>query len=162
MRRNAFIILALGIILLCICIIGSVAMFAIVGSTTTPGNVRVTIDAPSSVPLNEPFLMTVQIRSLTAEGQSIDSIDIQNSYLEGIEVQSTQPAATDQFSIPIVGFETYLFERDLFGNDTVTIEFVMMGFTEGQYSGDIDVCIDNGSNCVSQTIETEIGVGEGR
>ena len=162
MNRNIIIGIVTAIGLLCFCTVFGGGLFFLLSSSTTPTDVQVTVDAPISVPLNEPYLVSINVQNLTAVSQILDSIDIQNSYLAEIRVEGVDPTYSDSFEIPWVGYQSYTFESTIPANRSIQVDFIMVGLTEGEYSGDVDICINNGSNCITKVVTTEIGTGSGR
>lgn len=147
---------------LCACSVIGLAAFFIFVSTETPTDVRVSVDAPDVVPLNEPFLVSVEVNNLSSDVQILDSIDIQDGYLEGIRMETAVPPFSDSYEIPLVGYMSYTYLTTIPAGGSTQVDFEMVGIVEGEFVGDIDVCINNGSDCVTRQLVTEIGDGEGR
>ncbi|MEM7331713.1 MAG: hypothetical protein AAF490_06455 [Chloroflexota bacterium] len=162
MNRRVILILLGGVGFLCLCTVSFGTLFLVFTDSTVPSDVSVLVDAPRAVPLNEPFAIVVTVRNLTAVSQTLDSIDIQNSYLEGVQISQSDPPFSDDFEIPLVGYQSYTYFTPIFGNDTLEIELVGEGIAEGEFEGTIDVCINNGADCVSRTLSIEVGETTGR
>ena len=162
MNRRTIFIVAAVLVLLCICAVGVVVVIILAGSVEEPANVDISINAPAAVPLNEPFAVDVTIRNTAPSSQVLDSIDITDRYLAGIEVQQAEPAFSDSFAVPVVNYQSYTFQEEILSNSTMVVTFVMVGTTAGTYSGEFDVCINDGSSCLAVPVETAVGEMSGR
>ena len=153
-------VLALG---LCVCSTAVAAFFFVRTATVAePGGVEITVDAPTQVPPGQPFAIDITVQNLGLERKVLDSIDVENSYLRGIALEATTPAFNNSFEIPLVGFQSYSFGETIAGNTTTRVTLEMVGEREGTFAGDIDVCINEATACLTFPVETTIGVGDGR
>lgn len=162
MDRKLIILLVVGGIGICLCgaiLAVALGLFAI---TNEPSSVEVSVDAPANVPLNERFEIIITIENITDEEQTLDSIDIEDSYLEGLSVELSEPPFSSTEPIPLVAYQTYTMQHRIPAGSTVEVRFLMVGEMEGKYGGDIDVCINLATNCLTRTIVTEVGGGNGR
>ena len=162
MSRRVILIILAGVGLLCVCSIGVAAFFLVFTTSDVPTDVAVTIDSSRAVPLNEPYLVRINVENLTAETQTIDSIDIQHTYLEGVRLIEATPNYTDSFDLIIIDYQSYTFETPIQGNETIVIDFVFEGETEGTFAGDIDICINSGTDCLTRQLVIEVGDATGR
>lgn len=162
MNRRILIGCGIGLLLLlCFVLIGIVLIFVAIRSDE-PENVQIDLNAPISVPAGEPFAVEIEVTNLLTETQVLDSIDLSLDYLEFISVVEVRPSAVDSFEVPVVRFYSYTFEEEIDTSEHVTVVFEMVGETEGEYSGTIDVCINDGGSCQSLDVETTIGTTPGR
>lgn len=127
-----------------------------------PTDVVIELTAPESSPSGEPFAVEIEITNVYTGVQVLDSIDISTRYLKNITVNSTTPAATDEFDVPFVQFYSYTFEEELSMTESMTVVFEMVGEEEGLFEGDVDVCINKASSCQTIELKTIIGTTEGR
>ena len=152
-----------GALILSICIlIAGIGAILIGFQPEEPGDVRIQLRAPDSVPRGEPFAVEIEITNVFTGVQILDSIDISLDYLNYISVQQSRPPASDSFEIPFVQFVSYTFEEEINMLETKTVVFEMVGEEEGFYAGEIDVCINKASSCKTLEIETTIGIEPGR
>ncbi|MCP4356472.1 MAG: hypothetical protein GY796_00440 [Chloroflexi bacterium] len=159
MKRKIVIVLSgISIILCTISCLGLLIGGWILQSTAglEPDTVAVQIDAPPRVNVNEPFQIIVRVES-TYPGmpQTIHSIDISDDYLQNIVLINADPAYSEQVSIPLVSFESFIFEQALSG--TAVIQLTMQPQQTGRYTGEFDVCINAANVCKLLTIETIVG-----
>ncbi len=120
-----------------------------------PNTVAVQIEAPPQVTVAEPFQIIVRVEN-TYPGlpQTIHSIDISDDYLQSIVLVNADPAYSEQVSIPLVGFESFIFAQDLPDAGTAVIQLTMQPQQTGRYTGELDVCINAANICKLLTIET--------
>jgi hypothetical protein len=103
-------------------------------------NVEATLVAPSSVTLNEPFALVIEVRNPHGENVTLDSIDIDDGFLNGFQVVSVDPSPSDVMNVPILNQRSWMFERELAPNESMNVTFEMKPVLVGHYSGDVDVC----------------------
>lgn len=162
MSRHVVIGLVVAAVGICLCIgVGAVALLLYAQPGASPST-AVTIDAVTAVPPQEPFELTIRIENLSPDQQTLDSIDIENSYLEGITVRASSPAFLDQFPILVFDYQSFIFQQAIPSGETLEVTFLMEGEREGRYIGAIDVCINSMGNCTTQTLDTTIGEASGR
>jgi hypothetical protein len=120
-------------------------------SIKEPEDVVVDIDIPVLVAKGEPFVIEVQIKNTAAQGQTLDSIDVSMDYLEGIVIEQVDPSFVESyiFSSDGTDWRSYTFRQDIAPDDTLVIRFESVGVSTGDYSGDIDICINLGSRCLT-------------
>ncbi len=157
--RRRIVKLAVGIVLACS--LGTAVILLIIriffGTTlNTPTSVAIQVDAPEQIPLNEPFAVTIQLTNLITTSQMLHSIDVENSYLENISLNSSTPAYKTMRSLPLTKFASYTFEEEIPANQTVVIELNFVGQTVGQFSGLIDICMADGTLCLAHSLETTV------
>lgn len=162
MRRRVILIAvgAIGALFLGALVIG--VLFFLFSSSSVPTDVSVIVNAPRAVPVNEPYAIKVRIQNLTAETQILDSIDVQESYLEGVQLLSTEPMFGDSTTIPLVGFQSYTYGDFIGGSETFIVELVFEGIMEGTFSGDIDICVNSATECATRQLTVVIGESSGR
>ncbi|MBT4857278.1 hypothetical protein HON52_03780 [Candidatus Uhrbacteria bacterium] len=82
----------------------------------------------------------------TGEDQVLHSIDIGESYLDGIAITSTDPEFTDSFLLDD-GTYTHFFVIDVPAGESTEVTFTGRALTAGDYQGAFDICIDDGLTC---------------
>lgn len=159
MERSRTVKLGAGILV--ICLAGTAVLLIIArlffGTTLNePITIDVQVDAPERVQLNEPFAINIQVMSLVTTSQIIHSIDLNSSYLNSVNLSSSNPAYKAVADIPLTDFTSYRFEETLFAETTVPIELVFVGQEVGEFSGLMDICLDDGTLCLAFPLETEV------
>ena len=121
-----------------------------------PTSVEMQLEAPSQVPLNEPFAVTLQVTNLMTTSQSLHSIDLDTEYLENVHLESSNPAFGRVRPLPLTGYASYSFDWLLPAGRTSTVELTFVPEKAGQFSGLVDVCLDDGTLCQALLLETEV------
>ena len=147
--------------LLLVCLVGTavtlLGMRILFGTTLNePTSIEVQIDAPAQVILNEPFAVTIQVTSLITTSQTLHSIDLDTDYLKNVRLSGSAPAYQAVQSVPLTRFDSYHFEAILPPSRTTAIELQFVGQQAGQFSGLIDICLDDGNLCLALPLETTI------
>ncbi len=124
--------------------------------TNEPITVEMEIDAPEQVALNEPFVVAVQLTNVFTGSQTLHSIDLEGEYLENIRLDSSNPAFGEIRPLPFTGFASYSFDQQLPPRRTSTIELTFVPERAGQFSGLVDVCLDDGTLCQALPLEVEV------
>jgi hypothetical protein len=144
-----------------ICSLGTAVILLLIrifiGTTLNePTSIAVQIDAPEQIPLDEPFVVTIQLTGLSTASQTLHSIDIETSYLENISLNGSTPTYKAVRSLPLTNFASYQFEEEIPAGKTVAIELNFVGKTVGQISGLIDICLADGTFCLARPLETRV------
>jgi|GEM_PF-1767834 len=72
---------------------------------------------------------------------TLDSVDIDDSFLEGFQVISIHPEPTD--TMKIFGQRSWFFERSVDPGESLEVRFELKAVMEGHFSGDVHVCNPN-------------------
>ena len=99
------------------------------------------LSAPSVVQLDSTFTVVVTTTNNHNEAIVLDSIDIQDSFLEGFQVIEVQPEPAD--TTHIFNFRSWDFGSAVSPGESQEIRFTMKAVQEGHFSGDVDVCNPN-------------------
>ncbi len=119
-------------------------------STRPPEDVEVTLRYPEEVTSGEDFVVEVIVRNLAQRERTLNSIDIDDTLLEGCMVLRTQPPVHQV--IPLNGFTSYFFEHSIAPRGEITVQLHMRGTQAGLHQGNVDVCIDGMGRCVSHNV----------
>ena len=161
-RMNRKLILGIFAGLAVLCTIASVAI-GLWGTdlwqrvSEEPEGVRADVEVPSSVASGELFVIRVSVENLSDETVVLDSIDVAEGYLDGVEILEANPAFSESYPLPFGGVQTYTFEHDIPAQQTLTVRLTARGETAGEFSGPIDVCVDSGIHCLTFDTRTVIG-----
>ena len=156
---NRKIILGIFAGLIVLCTIASVAV-GLWGTSLwqrvseKPEGVHASVEAPSSVVPGEPFVIRVSVKNLTGETMVLDSVDVGEGYLAGIDILEADPAFSESFPLPFGGVQSYAFGHDIPAHQTLIVRLTAQGRTAGEFSGTIDVCIGSGIHCLAFEAQT--------
>ena len=148
-------------LILVVCSVGTAVTLIIsrlfLGTVTNePTAVEMEIDAPEQVALNEPFVAVLRLTNVFTGSQTLHSIDLERDYLENIRLDSSNPAFGEIRPLPLTGFASYSFDWLLPARRTSTVELMFVPERVGQFSGLVDVCLEDGTLCQALLLETEV------
>lgn len=121
-----------------------------------PEGVSASVEVPSSVVPGESFVIRVSVENLTGETKVLDSVDVGEGYLAGIDILEADPAFSESFPLPFGGVQSYAFGHDIPANQTLIVRLTAQGRTAGEFSGTIDVCVDSGIRCLTFDTRTVV------
>ena len=112
-------------------------------------DVSVRLDDIIHTKVGDDFILAIDVTNYGTDTRNLDSIDMETTYLEGVDVNKAEPRfqGFDHIAFMSEDFSTYDFQRNLTANSTETIKFYMTAVKAGTYTGFIDVCIDSGMDC---------------
>lgn len=87
----------------------------------------------------------------------LDSVDVSESYLEGISLVRTNPAYRDTLSI--LGFTRYEFQTPIPAGQTLQLGLQALALRAGEFRGEVDVCINSGFSCRTYQVRTMVADG---
>lgn len=126
--------------------------------TKSPEGINITINHKPNVSINEDFQIQIEIENTTNQERTLDSIDIGNTYLTGIQIHKSNPPTKEVIDSPnikiIEPFVTYYFTKTIKPNSKEIITFDATAVSIGDFDGSIDVCIDGIANCIYNKIRT--------
>ena len=112
------------------------------------------LDAPASVTVGEEFDLIVTISHDADEAQTLHSIDIGATYLEGIALTSSTPEYSESYLLDDGTYtHTLLTDIPVGGTDVI---FHAVALESGNWKGAFDVCFDDGLNCSFYTVSTYV------
>lgn len=159
MDRKRVIRLAGLIIIICLAgtavalIVGRLFFGTVLNEPTT---VEMQLDAPEQVTLNEPFVVTLRLTNIFTANQTLHSIDLEADYLDNISLENSNPGYQDVRSLPLTGFASYSFDWLLPARRTSTVELMFVPQKAGQFSGLMDICLEDGTLCQALPLEVEV------
>lgn len=144
-------------LLVCVCgaVLGGIYLWQ---SIQEPSGVDISVDSPIQAALGEPVVITATISNPSDSSLEINSIDIAQSFLDGVLVTRVDPPYESSEVYDFVGypFTSYYFYTNIQPGETQVITLYGEAIREGDFSGDLDVCIDSASNCRSFALRTVI------
>ncbi|MGH2620728.1 MAG: hypothetical protein ACRDHG_09185 [Anaerolineales bacterium] len=159
--RNRGVLVALGIGCLVLAGCGVIALVLGVGGITLvgsavaePADIELGVIAPANVQVGESFSLLVRVRNLAAQSQTLDSIDITDEYLAGIRIQGADPGFSDVFSV--LGYQSHTFRVPIPAGTELIVQFRAAAAQAGDFSGEMDICINTGSNCLTRPLRTVV------
>lgn len=126
----------------------------------SPDNAAVQVNAPINVSVGDDVEVRITVSNTTDTSLEVSSIDFSMNFLDGFNVYQVDPPYSESSQYEALGggetFQSYYFHRSVGPGETLTLVFSAQAVTPGDFSGNIDVCIDSDFNCVSNIARTVI------
>ena len=117
-----------------------------------PQNIRITIISPDEVNQGEAFTIEIRVANDAAETQTIESIDVYDTYLAGVLLNSSDPPWGS--SSHIVEFITYDYDLAIPPGGEQVVKFEATAIQAGDFQGDFDVCVNSDTSFVTEVVRT--------
>jgi hypothetical protein len=104
----------------------------------TPG-VSVHVVAPTEVFVDDTFDLEVMVVNDRKKSLKVDDIDLDDEYLAGFLVVSTEPKHKTTVHVPIDNSQSFTFNRELQPGQTNRFVFKLRAIKAGVFRGDVDV-----------------------
>ena len=101
------------------------------------------ISLPPEAALDSSFPMTMTATNTHKVTVTLDSIDIDDSFLSGFQVMEVVPKPVDTMHLPFVNQRSWAFGKEVHPGSAMTVTFRLRAVQEGHFSGDVDVCNPN-------------------
>lgn len=98
------------------------------------------LSAPAEVRAGDTLELVVTVSNPHAESVTLDSIDIDNPFLEGFQVVSVVPEPSGTDHIPFLDQSSWAFGSSLAPGEELTVTYRMEAIQAGHFSGNVDVC----------------------
>jgi len=129
--------------------------FAIFGCSS-PDEVDISVRAPTTVPLGRRFEFHAIVQNTSSTEKILVDLDVAEEYLEGIVVEGTQPQFLEAYHLPIDNTMSYSFDIPIEPGGQTLVVFSAYAAKTGDFSGEIDFCINSEIACLSYPIRTII------
>jgi hypothetical protein len=161
--KKIYIWVGVGCLVLVACIL-AVIVFGFGGllwiGSQSPDNAAIKVDVPINSNVDDNVEINIAITNTSAESIKLVSVDISQNYLDGFTIVQSDPPFIEayQFDNPLTHetFQTYNFDQMIEPDNTLVIVMEGSAILTGDFSGNIDVCIDSTFNCSSNIIRTVI------
>jgi hypothetical protein len=156
--------IGIGCVALCIL---AVAAFVVLGaggiawlSGLTPKDIEVTVDHPAQIERGEEIAIEIRITNTGPAAQQLVSIDFSMNYLDGIVIDRSEPDHTHTTQFDALGggesFLSYYFDRSIAPGETLLVAFTGTAIHEGDFAGDISICVNSEYQCMNAAARTLI------
>lgn len=125
-------------------------------NAVTVRHIEASISAPLSVALDEPFDITVHIKNTASVSQSLVDLDVAQGYLSGVAIRSASPPYKESTGLPLNGGTSLTFKHSIPANGELVVVLHAVGVQEGDFSGDIDLCINSSFGFVTHQVRTMV------
>jgi hypothetical protein len=117
---------------------------------TPPDSVKVNKDIPSEVTKGQSFDFIITVNNEDSKAHELRSIDIDDDFLDGILIVSTTPITVEEYGT--WGQHIFEFKQDIPESSSYDVIFHAKAIDTGDYSGDLDICIDGDASCLFNSI----------
>lgn len=118
--------------------------------------ISVAVDAPARVRAGEPFQLRATITNGSEREALLDSIDIGDTYLEGVTLESSQPAWNETMHVPIDDTLSHDFQAKIAPGKSLTVTFTAVAAEVGEYEGAFDICVNSVYDCFFEEVATTV------
>ena len=125
--------------------------------SSDPGDIEVKVEAPLRVAPDARFDLVATVTNTGSSARTLVDVDIAKSYLEGLVVEASQPPFSDAMHVPIDETVSHSFDQRIEPGQQARIVFTMFAAHSGDFSGDLDFCIDSELRCLSYPVRTLVG-----
>jgi hypothetical protein len=139
-------------------IIGIALLLAIILflQACSPQGVKVSADVPPTVSKGERFEIRAKVLNTSQETQTLCDLDIADEYLDGIIIESTRPRYSEAWHVPIDNTMSYSFDLAIPPGEEKVVVLSAYAARPGDYSGEVDFCINTELNYLSAPVRTII------
>lgn len=138
--------------LIAIATIVAIAIF--MGCLEDPKNIVVDIQSPLFVNEKEEFNIIVTVENTAENPQKLVSLDIADSYLESISIINSEPQSKSDYHVLLDNTRCYEYYIDIPADGKQIVKLTAVALEKGDYSGDIDICINSETNFLSKQLRT--------
>lgn len=107
-------------------------------------------EIPTEVTSGDTFEFTVSVNNTDTITHELRSIDISNTFLDGVLVTETNFPVKEEYNV--IEQQIYEFQKDIPATTVTDITFTAKALEPGDYSGDLDICIDGDASCLFNSI----------
>ena len=126
----------------------------------TPDNADIRINAPLNATVGDDVQIEIYVTNTGSEVLEVSSIDFSLNYLNGFNIYEVDPPYSEISQYDALGggetFQSYYFHRSIEPGETLTLIFSAKAALPGDFSGDVDVCIDSDYSCITNIPRTVI------
>jgi len=126
------------------------------GSMSTEGLAQIDVKAPTNVQQGQVYAITVEIKNISNDEITLYSVDIEENLLRGFIITSVKPTYLDTYDYGFGGetYQTYSFDARIPPGQSLIVTFEGEAVLNGDFSGDVDVCLNSSFNCYTGFIRT--------
>lgn len=120
----------------------------------SPKNIVVGVEAPLQVNNGDEFIIVATVKNTASKRQTLASLDLSDAYLDGIAILRTEPDNEESFHVPLDNTVSYVFKLPIEAGEQLEMKLHVKAIKQGDYSGDIDFCINSDTSFLSKSIRT--------
>jgi hypothetical protein len=125
-----------------------------------PEEIELQLQHPILVAEGDDVTLEFEIRNLADVPQTLNSIDFNMNYLAGLVIAETEPASVGTSTYDSLDgtetFTSYYFDQTIPPGESLVVTFIATAATEGDYAGQISVCVNSGMECLYKSARTVV------
>lgn len=129
-------------------------MVILLAGCGSPEDIHVGVESPLNVSQGDEFIILSTVQNTASKKQELVSIDIADSYLDGIAILRTEPDHREATHVPIDNTMSYVFKLPIAAGEQKVIKFYAKAIKHGDHNAEIDFCINSGISFLSRSIRT--------
>jgi hypothetical protein len=104
----------------------------------------------------EEYTLVLTIRNESGREQRLVDLDIADSYLDGVVLQSSEPPFSSSQHVPVDRSVSHSYDRSIPAGGTLSIRLQALALRPGDFAGDFDLCINHSYACLPHHVRTVI------
>jgi hypothetical protein len=124
--------------------------------SSEPEDIKVQVAVPVSVQEGQTFELKATVLNESNRARKLVDLDIADEYLAGLAVQSASPPFESSMHVPVDNSLSHTFNLDIPPKGRVDVTVTLYAARAGDYSGDLDFCIDSEVHCVTYVVRTVV------
>ncbi|MFH1850102.1 MAG: hypothetical protein ABH879_08040 [archaeon] len=127
--------------------LGIIVCFAIlITGCNPPDKVSFTKDFPTDVAKGDIFTFIITVHNEDSKSHEVRSVDIEETVLEGVLITEVIPKVVEEYDV--FGERIFEIRSDVAANSDLDVIFTAKAIKNGDFSGDLDVCVDGDASCI--------------
>lgn len=137
---------------LALAVIAFVVWSIYLGTRTVPEGIEVEVEVPDAVRHGDSFVVVARVINGDERGHSLVDLDVAESFLAGIVIESTEPPFAESIHVPVAKLRTYTYDLALPAGRTVEVRLRAFAADTGEHVGRFGFCIDTKAQCISDLV----------
>ncbi len=109
-------------------------------------------DSPETAIVGEPFEVIVSLDNLDSEAHTLLDLEVGDTFLETISLESADPTYADSYHLPLFNLEFYNYNVEIPPGESYEVVMKFLPSEVGTFSGQFNACVDSEGNCIEKTI----------
>jgi len=98
------------------------------------------LDLPHEAAVGETIQLVIHASNPHQESVTLDSVDIDDALLEGLQVLEVEPTPTGTIALGFLEQRSWTFDHSIPSTGQLEVVFTMRAIQPGRYTGNVDVC----------------------
>ena len=158
-NRTSRIVISL-IITFIICICGGIGYFGYASykSLQPIENAEIKVHLAPVVEVGDQVLIEIEIINISDESITLNTINIGAEFVEGLQIGDSTPIFEyrDHFDVLGTPLDIFIFNELILVGDSLTVVFKSEAVKQGDFTGQMIVCLDDTTNCEMLVLRTVI------